>query len=203
VNRTVLRKRALVAIAVATALVVGACGQDGEEAPANASLETFVGKAGDGANVAVITDGERLSGFVTDGTSYGKWFATNAVAEDGATDLVARDGFELGSVEINGDQAVGEVQVALGQAEPFSAERVERSGGLFTAAEKDGEDSFEAGWVVLADGTELGTIDTLIDGKFVTRPAPKLEPTIDVPRFGAAAPHEHSSLFLDANIQAP
>ena len=189
---------AMIAIAVSLA----ACGQQGDKAPDTAVLETYVGQVEDSpAYIALITDGESLSGFVTDGKQFGKWFAT-AELEDDQTQLTARDGAELGEVTIDGDSASGEVLVGLGTA-PFEASLASGDASLFTAAERRGEDSFEAGWIVLPDGSERGTYDTFIGGKFTTQRAPKLKPTVDIPGFGAQAPFLQPTLFLEANTQAP
>ena len=197
-----IRSAAAVA-ALGLMLVMAACGQEGEQAPERQALETYVGEVeGSRALVAVITDGDRMSGFVTDGKRYAKWFATAEIDDDGKATLVARDGFQLGEVTISDETASGEVTVGLGE-EAFEAELATGDAGLFTAAEAKGQDSFEAGWVVLPDGRTLGTYDTNIDEKFTTRPAPELKPTVDIRGFGAQAPAQHSSLFLDANVQAP
>lgn len=195
-------RRGAIPALIAIALSLVACGQQGEKAPETGVLDTFVGQAeGSSAYVALITDGESLSGFVTNGKLFGKWFAT-AELDDGQAQLTARDGAELGDVTIDGDSASGEVLVGLG-TEPFEAGLASGDASLFTAAEKKGEDSFEAGWIVLPDGSERGTYDTFIGGEFTTHPAPKLRSTVDIPGFGAQAPHAQPTLFLEANTQAP
>jgi hypothetical protein len=198
---TRLVRRAGIPVVAALVLALGACGQQSEKVPDRATLDTFVGQVNDSpAYIALITDGERVAGFVSDGKRYGKWFAT-ADLDDDEAELIARDGAELGEVSINGDSASGDVIVGL-RSHSFEAQRATDKAGLFTAAEKKRQDSFEAGWVVLADGSERGTYDTYIDGEFKTHPAPTLKPTVDIPSFGAQAPHQQPTLFLESNTQA-
>jgi hypothetical protein len=195
--------RVVVPIVVALgALALSACGQRTERAPEVESLQMFVGKVEDSAGyVGVISDGERMSGFVTDGVKFGKWFAT-AELNEGEAPLIARDGFELGEVKIADDEASGEVLVGLTR-HGFEAVKATGEGGLFTASEQNGANSFEAGWVVLPDGSEEGTYDTFVDEVFSTHPAPRLKPSVNIPGFGTQAPHLQTSLFLDLNTQAP
>jgi hypothetical protein len=190
----------LALLIVLTGLLVG-CGTTGPKASETASLKTFVGRVqGSSAYIGLITDGDRLSGFVTDGKLNGKWFATADLSDDKAP-LVARDGSELGEATISGDRASGDVNVGL-HSHPFSATVATGKGGLFTAAKRVGENSFEAGWVSLPDGSGLGTYDTFINGNFVTHPGVPLKPVVRIPGFGAIAPRQISSLFLDLNTQA-
>ena len=209
---------------VGTVLWAGCGGDEGPgEAPAGADtpLSTYVGevtlaasesepaqpapKGPEGqpgsAYIAVITDGDRISGFVTDGEKQAKWFATNEL-EDEKSELIARDGSSLGEVTVTEDAASGEVAVGLGTGS-FEAEPAIGNTGLFSAAEADGDDSFEAGWIVLGPGEELGSYDTFIEGEFKTQPAPRLAPTVKIPGFGAQAPAQLNSLFFDSNVQAP
>jgi hypothetical protein len=201
-----LRARWLVGML--TVVVIGLCSGCGNggtgpgAAPAQALLNTYVGRVdGSPALIAVITDGDRIAGFFTDGKSDAKWFATAKLDNDEAK-LVARDGTPLGQVKVSEQSATGQVTVGLG-SHNFDATHASGEAGLFTAAEKTGKDSFEAGWVVLPDGSTLGTYDTFINGVFQTHPAPKLRPTVKIPQFGPQVPHQQTSLFLDANIQAP
>src|SRR5262249_18852075 len=172
------------------ALVAVGCGTSGPKVQQATSLTTFVGQVeGAHAYVGVITDGDRVSGFVTDGKIYGKWFATIGLSDDKAN-LVARDGSQLGDVTISGDRASGNVIVGL-HSYPFEATKTAVGGeaGLFSAAKRTANnDSFEAGWISLPDGSELGTYDTFIKGEFETHRGPPLKPIVRIPGFGAIAP---------------
>jgi hypothetical protein len=190
----------LTLLLVLAGLLAG-CGTKGPTASDTATLTTFVGRVQESpAYIGLITDGDRLSGFVTDGNLNGKWFAT-ADLSDGKAPLIARDGSKLGEATISGGRASGDVIVGL-RSHPFSATAATGKGGLFTAAKRTGEDSFEAGWISLPDGSVLGTYDTFINGNFVTHPGVPLKPVVRIPGFGATAPHQTSSLFLDLNTQA-
>jgi hypothetical protein len=189
-------------LALPVALALSGCGNKGEQVPAQAALDTYVGKV-QGANyyVAIISDGAQVSGFTTDGKLSGKWFSTADLNDDKA-DLVARDGSPLGQVSISDGVASGQLNVALGD-KPYRAELATGDAGLFTTAAKRGKDSYEAGWIVLPDGSEKGTYDTFVNGDFSTHPAPPLKPTVRIPGWGSAAPHEQVSQFLELNTQAP
>jgi hypothetical protein len=196
------RRAAIALLAALATLPVAACGQRTERAPARESLQIFVGTVEDSSSyISVISDGQRLSGFVTDGVKNAKWFAT-ADIDDGEAPLVDRDGNELGKANISGEEASGEVLAGLSRHD-FEATEATGEAGLFTAAEQNGQNSFEAGWVVLPDGSERGTYDTYIDGQFTTHRAPRLKPTVKIPVFGSQAPHLQPTLFLDLNTQAP
>jgi hypothetical protein len=195
-------RAALVVVAALTTITATACGQRTERAPGMEALQTYVGKVEDSPGyIGVITDGERLSGFVTDGVRFAKWFATVELDDDEAS-LVARDGFELGEVSVSDEGASGEVLVGLTR-HPFEAVEATGEAGLFTAADRHGANSFEAGWVVLPDGSELGSYDTYVDEVFTTHPAPRLRPAVKIPGFGSQAPHVQPTLFLELNTQAP
>ena len=199
-----LSSRRVLATALAL-LVIGAlaaCGQESEQPTGKPLLDTYVG-AVDGApvDIAFITDGARVAGFYTDGKEQAKWFATEDL-DDGKATLWDRDGFEIGEVEIADDVAEGELVLETA-TRPFQARLSTGNAGLLTAAEQRGNDSFEAGWITLPDGSSRGTYDTYVAGVFSTHPAPRLKPTVAIPGFGSAVPHQQTSLFLDANTQAP
>src|SRR4051812_35972512 len=93
------------ACGLALLIVLAGCGTKGPKASETASLKTFVGRVQESpAYIGLITDGDRLSGFVTDGKLNGKWFATADLSDDKAP-LVARDGSELGEATISGGSA--------------------------------------------------------------------------------------------------
>jgi hypothetical protein len=191
-------------LAVAAVGLYSGCG--GVKGPGDVAsltpLDTYVGEVdGSSTRIALITDGDRIAGFMTDGSDQAKWFATDHL-DDGKAQLVARDGSPLGEVNVSDHSATGEVVAGLSR-DSFDAVLASGKAGLFTAAEKTGQDSFEAGWITLPDGSALGTYDTYIDGQFQTHPAPKLEPAVKIPGFGAQVPHQQTSLFFDANVQAP
>jgi hypothetical protein len=157
--------------------------------------------------VAVITNGDSVAGFVSDGQHASSWFATSHL-DDGKAKLFSRQGFELGDVTISGDSFSGQTALlsvgqVLRQALQFEGERATGGAGLFEAAEENGQDSFEAGWIVLPDGSECGTVDTYIDQHFETNPAPKLKAAVNIPPFGSQLPHEETSLYFDVNKEAP
>ncbi len=200
---------AIIVLAVAALSLAASCGDGGDGDKVDPGpLKTYVAPIeGTDAQLALITDGNRVAGYVADGKSVSTWFATDEL-DDGKATLATRDGFELGEVEISDDSASGEISLAhqllsFDENIPFEADLAEGKAGLYVAAEKEGADSFEAGWVVLPDGSEVGNVDTFIDGEFKTEEAPKLKAAVNIPPFGPQSPREHASIYLEVNAEAP
>src|SRR5205085_12565323 len=131
---------------------------------------------------------ERVSGLITDGDELAIWLAASDL-DDGSAALASREGNDVGDVEIDGDTATGEVKLGA-QTVPYEAQLASGKAGFFVAAAKQGEDSFQAGWVLLPDGSEHGTLDTIINGAVTTQEAPKIMSTIAVKWIGSAQPRE-------------
>jgi hypothetical protein len=159
------------------------------------------------ACIAFITNGQKIAGFVSDGNHASSWFATSDL-ESGKLTIFSRQGFQLGEATISGDSVSGEIALlsagqVLQEGLHFEGRRATGTAGLYVAAAKNGPDSFEAGWVVLPDGSECGTVDTFLHGTFDTNPAPKLKATVSIPPFGTQLPHQQTSVYFDVNPQAP
>lgn len=193
---TVGRVSALLLATVAALAVTGCGGEKGGYLDSVEPLDAWVGKVdGTRAYIAIISDGEEAAGFVTDGKAISTWFAVSRL-EDGRMTIAGRDGVHIGEAEIDGDEATGEIRLGSDVAE-FEADRAEGEAGLYAAAEARGPDTFQAGWIVLPDGSVRAALDKNIDGRFSSRPAPKLTATVQIPGFGPQVPREYTSIYFD------
>jgi hypothetical protein len=173
---TRIRRLLALAAALVGLLMFASCGggddndsaDTGSTPAAPAAKGVFVGKAGDsGAYVALVSDGKEVTGYVCNGTAETKatdlawvWLKPTSVAAGKAT-LENRKGETVGTVSFADGAASGNVTVA-GQEESYSAELAKGDAGLYraTKGEWDTPGSLEAGWIVLADGTQRGALGT-------------------------------------------
>ena len=165
------------------AMMVGcltACGDDDDGAGAAPTpvpgVGTLVGAVeGGDVYVALISDGERVVGYLCDDGKIAAWLAP-AEIDNGRAQLVSRDGKDMGDVEIGADGASGSVEVA-GQSLGFAVIPASGDAGVFraTAGTAGEPGSIEAGWITLADGSTKGATKTLTEGDdFVIGLAPEL-----------------------------
>jgi hypothetical protein len=161
------------ALLVGFALLAGCGGGDegGGGAPPPAGV--YVAKVGNTeAEIALVTDGERLSGaYLCNEKTVSQWIG-EAPLEDGKAELVARRGVSLGEASFDGDTASGDVTVA-GGPQSFSAELAKGKAGVYrTTSGKAGAPGFsETGWIVLPDGTVCGSTNSSNAGGFESEPA--------------------------------
>jgi hypothetical protein len=169
IRRTLLLPAALVGL-----LMFASCGGDDDSASTGstsagpAAKGVFVGKAGDsGAYVALVSDGKEVTGYVCNGTPDTKaadiawlWLKPTSVAAGKAT-LENRKGETVGTVSFSDGAASGKVTIG-GQEQSYSAKLAKGDAGLYraTKGEWDTPGSIEAGWIVLADGTQRGALGT-------------------------------------------
>jgi hypothetical protein len=170
------RPASLVAALVAAFALLAGCGDDDSESGgASPTAGVFVAKVeGTDAEIALVTDRERLSGAFLCIPKGGSSWISPAPLEDGKVELVARRGDTLGEASFAGDSASGEVTVAGGQRS-FSAELAKGKAGLYrTTSGKVGKAGFsETGWIVLSDGSVCGVTGTITPGGgFKSQPAP-------------------------------
>jgi hypothetical protein len=189
-------------VALALGVASGCGGDDDGSAGPPKPVDAYVGKVqGAAAFVGLISDGDRVSGLVTDGNELAVWLAASDL-DDGSAALASREGNDVGQVEFDGGQAAGEVKLGA-ETFQFQAQLASGKAGFFVAAGKQGEDSFQAGWVLLSDGSAHGTLDTFVDGAVTTREAPAIMPTIDVKGIGSAQPRELTTAYFDSVPAAP
>jgi hypothetical protein len=162
------------ALVVGLALLAGCGGDDDDSGGAPPTAGVFVASVdGTDAKIALVTDGERLTGaYLCNEKTVSQWIA-EAPLEDGKAELVARRGVSLGEASFDGDTASGDVTVA-GGPQSFSAELAKGEAGLYrTTSGKAGKAGFsETGWIVLPDGTVCGSTNSTTPSGFESEPAP-------------------------------
>jgi hypothetical protein len=133
----------------------------------------FVGRVeGADASVALVTDGQRLSGANLCFEKGGFAWIRPAPLEDGKAELVTRSGETLGEASFAGKGASGDVNLA-GGSHSFSARLATGKAGLYrTTSGKPGKAGFsETGWIVLPDGSVCGTTATVTQSGSKVHPA--------------------------------
>jgi hypothetical protein len=135
----------------------------------------FVGNVeGTKASIALVTDGQRLTGaYLCIPRGATSWISPAPLLDDKAT-LIARRKVTLGDASFAGDRATGEVTVA-GGSRSFNAELATGKAGLYhaTSGTTDEPGSTETGWIVLPNGSICGTANSVIaGGGFKSEPAP-------------------------------
>jgi hypothetical protein len=146
----------------------------------------FVGNViGTDGSIALVTDGQRLSGAylcVPHGET--SWISPAPLLDDKAR-LIARRKATLGEASFAGDRATGVVAVA-GGSRTFNAELATGKAGLYHATSGTASEpgSSETGWIVLPNGSICGTTNSVIaGGSFKSEPAPA-KPKGKVTNFG-------------------
>jgi hypothetical protein len=165
-NQMRLRRLGLAALVVlAMALMTAACGGDEEKGA------TLVGRVeGSDAYIALVSDGERVGGYLCDGQGVSHWLAPTAV-EYGRAELRSRQGEVLGTATVTDDRASGQVRLG-GRTFAFGAVLATGSAGLYRA---EAPGRALAGWVVLDDASQRGSVRFIdSEGDLLVEPAPEL-----------------------------
>lgn len=172
--------RRIVGLVAAAALLAG-CGDDSDSDSTSTTSDSqpptagvFVGAIeGTNAYIALVTDGERLSGgYLSDSKDLSTWLSP-ADLPDGPAELTARRGEAVGEASFSGDSASGEVALASG-SRSFSAALATGKAGLYrTDSGKAGAEGYsETGWIVLPDGSVRARTNINAAEGFETEPAP-------------------------------
>ena len=175
------------AVALAAAVVLAGCGDDGGSSsstptrakPAAQLKGAFVGEVdGTDAYLALVSDGTRVLGYVCDSKKLSRWIDVAAI-RDGAARLSARDGDDLGEAMLSAGRVSGTITID-GEQHTFRAEPASGEAGLYRAARVDREDGklvegeVEAGWIVLPDGTQRGATNVGTTSTVLVKSAPRL-----------------------------
>jgi predicted small secreted protein len=170
----------LIAVLALAAFGLATCGNDDDETTATAGRTqpvgagVFVGRVdGTDAEIALITNGQHLSGAYLCSPNGAVWFRPATFA-GGAAELVPRSGETLGEASFAGEGASGTVDVG-GGSHDFSAELATGKAGLYRTAsgkpESEGGVS-ETGWIVLPNGSKCGRTNSITPGgDFKSEPA--------------------------------
>ena len=176
----------LVALAAAAGLLLAACGgddgggkQDAAKSTAQGAVGNFVGRASSAdAFVALsVADapaqakgGREVLAYVCNGKEIGQWFRGEA-GKDGAA-LTAASGARL-EAKLSANKATGTVTLSDGRKLAFDASPATGDAGLYRARGQVAGADVLAGWVLLPDGEQRGTLQQA----GTIGPAPKLNPT--------------------------
>lgn len=137
----------------------------------------FVGRlTGYDASIAIVSDGERVSGHVCDGRQLSFWFGLAPFAGDEA-ELVARIGFNVGTVTVADGTARGTFKIEDTDA-TFDLAAASGAAGVYRATVGEvGQPGFaEAGWIILGDETQCGGVVAYdAEGGM---PGPPLDPAV-------------------------
>jgi hypothetical protein len=153
--------RVVLATMLAAAFVAGCSGGDGGDGtgadergtPAGSFVGTVVGS---GAYVAVVVsaDGDALA-HVTDGQYSVDWLDGR---RRGRTAILTNEGGAILEGRFDGNAVTGSFRRPREAALEFTARRGQTPAGLYRAVEDFADGRYVGGWVVLADGTERGTV---------------------------------------------
>jgi serine/threonine-protein kinase len=137
-------------------------------APAPAITATYAGRvSGGGATIAIAVRNGKAVAYLCDGHRIEAWLSGTAV--DGKLSLTGRDNASV--IGVN-DQEVAAGSATVGrQRWQFRAPVVSPPSGLYRTAAKVENADVVGGWIVLADGTQVGVVTT--DG--APAPAPSLD----------------------------
>jgi hypothetical protein len=125
-------------------------------APAKA---TYAGKSNSGgATIAIVVYNGQVIAYVCNGSTIDAWFSGPA-SSDGKVTLTGKDNATLTAAYGVG-QMTGDV-TAHGTDFDFGVDTVSKSSGagLYQTTAKVGGDTVKAGWIVLDDGTQIGSIE--------------------------------------------
>ncbi|HEX5302930.1 MAG TPA: hypothetical protein VFW50_38645 [Streptosporangiaceae bacterium] len=125
-------------------------------APAKA---TYAGKSnGGGATIAIVVYNGQVIAYVCNGSTIDAWFSGPA-SSDGKVTLTGKDNATLTAAYGVG-QMTGDV-TAHGTDFDFGVDTVSKSSGagLYRTTAKVGGDTVKAGWIVLDDGTQIGSLE--------------------------------------------
>jgi hypothetical protein len=167
-----------IALLLAAGLTVASCGDDGGSAEGAATFddpEGFVGELeGTTAFVAVVADEDSVEVYACDGDA---GISSRFVGEvdDPESFTITNDNGEEATVEFAGGAYAGSVTFADGSTHDFTTEPAEGDAGLFHAI--DPPDDFAAGWVVLNDGRQHGSILFAGGGSLMIVGAPPIQGT--------------------------
>jgi hypothetical protein len=181
-----VRFNAVVTGFIASAMVIGGCGDDGgPEATATTSDTEAVGTLeGTDAYVGLVAaaDGAVMV-YVCDGDTISEWFRGDATGD--SVSLTSSGGATLRAT-LADRTAAGSVTLADGTEHSFSLSLAAGDAGLYRSREETADGSGVGGWIVLADGSARGglTVNTVFTPlTSLTRNALKVTSSRDAPWF--------------------
>ena len=147
----------------------------------------FAGRVGGGGgSVAVAVHGDKAVAYVCNGSTVEGWM--RGKVQNGKLVLTGKNKAHL-TASYHAGKVSGDVE-AHGTDYSFSVSTVNKSSGLYQATAKVQGKTIKAGWIVLGDGTQIGSLETDADSdqpNAVT--APKLDVATMTAQVGSLVLH--------------
>ena len=137
--------------------------------PTRATYTARVG--GGGGSVAVAVHNSKAIAYVCNGSSVEGWM--RGKVENGKLTLTGKNNAHL-TATYHAGKVTGDVE-AHGTDYSFSAPTASKSSGLYEATVSVQGKTIKAGWIVLGDGTQIGSLETDADSAENAVTAPKLD----------------------------
>jgi serine/threonine-protein kinase len=141
---------------------------------------------GGGGSVAVSVHGDKAVAYVCNGATVEGWMRGRA--ENGKLTLTGKNKAHL-TASYHSGTVTGDVE-AHGTDYSFSVKSVNKPSGLYQATAVVQGKTIKAGWIVLGDGTQIGSLETDADSDAPTAvTAPKLDVATMTARVGNLVLH--------------
>jgi hypothetical protein len=145
----------------------------------------FTGRVGGGGgSVAVAVHGDKAIAYVCNGSTVEGWM--RGKVEGDKLVLTGKNQTHL-TASYHAGKVTGDVE-AHGTDYSFSVSTVSKSSGLYQATARVQGKTIKAGWIVLGDGTQIGSLETDESGKTAVT-APKLDVATMTARIGNVVLH--------------
>jgi serine/threonine-protein kinase len=152
--------------------------------PTRANYAGRVG--GGGGSVAVSVHGDKAIAYVCNGSTVEGWM--KGTVKGGKLVLTGKNKAHL-TASYHAGKVSGDVE-AHGTDYSFSVSTVNKSSGLYQATARVQGKTIKAGWIVLADGTQIGSIETDVDSDpSIAVTAPVLDVATMTARIGNVVLH--------------
>ena len=137
--------------------------------PTRANYAGRVG--GGGGSVAVSVHGDKAVAYVCNGSTVEGWM--RGKVQNGKLVLTGKNKAHL-TASYHAGKVSGDVE-AHGTDYSFSVSTVNKPSGLYQATAKVQGKTIKAGWIVLGDGTQIGSLEIDADTATTAMTAPKLD----------------------------
>jgi serine/threonine-protein kinase len=145
----------------------------------------FAGRVGGGGgSVAVSVHGDKAIAYVCNGSTVEGWM--RGKVENGKLTLTGKNKAHL-TASIHAGKVTGDVE-AHGTDYSFSVSTVSKSSGLYQATAVVQGKTIKAGWIVLRDGTQIGSVEMDESAENAVT-APKLDVATMTARIGNVVLH--------------
>jgi serine/threonine-protein kinase len=151
--------------------------------PTRANYAGRVG--GGGGSVAVSVHGDKAVAYVCNGSTVEGWM--RGKVQNGKLVLTGKNKAHL-TASYHAGKVSGDVE-AHGTDYSFSVSTVNKPSGLYQATAKVQGKTIKAGWIVLGDGTQIGSLEINADSAATAVTAPKLDVATMTAQVGSLVLH--------------